>query len=378
MTDDPGNGSSALHELAEYIGIIPGYHSNAGEWRPTSDDTRRVILAALGIDASTDAAAQAALAGVHAAANAELIPPVRVVQEGDPSLARLDVRSPVATGTWRLDIDVEGGAHNSTEGRWHDASSLALPEALPLGYHRLRLTLHAGDRAWANEQMLIVVPPRCVTPEDVLGDHCAFGLIANLYTLRSRTNWGVGDFSDLATLAEWGGGVGADFVGVNPLHAVVNRGADVSPYSPVSRVFRSPIYVDVMRVPELEHAPELRDRLESPELIAEIAALRETRGVRYEQVMAVKRLALDALHKVFLERVRGSGSQRDRAYHAYLASEDPELTQFATWMAIAEAAGHGFDWRTWPADLRDSRSAAVSQFAETRAKRVDFHRWLQF
>jgi 4-alpha-glucanotransferase len=378
MTDDPGNGSSALHELAEYIGIIPGYHSNAGEWRPTSDDTRRVILAALGIDASTDAAAQAALAGVHAAANAELIPPVRVVQEGDPSLARLDVRSPVATGTWRLDIDVEGGAHNSTEGRWHDASSLALPEALPLGYHRLRLTLHAGDRAWANEQMLIVVPPRCVTPEDVLGDQCAFGLIANLYTLRSRTNWGVGDFSDLATLAEWGGGVGADFVGVNPLHAVVNRGADVSPYSPVSRVFRSPIYVDVMRVPELEHAPELRDRLESPELIAEIAALRETRGVRYEQVMAVKRLALDALHKVFLERVRGSGSQRDRAYHAYLASEDPELTQFATWMAIAEAAGHGFDWRTWPADLRDSRSAAVSQFAETRAKRVDFHRWLQF
>ena len=348
----------------------------------TSDDTRRAILGSLGIDASTDAAVDAALVAVHAASRAELVPPVRVVVLGDPSLARFDVHSPTppTPGSWRLEVDVDGGARQVTEGRWNDGSPLAmpLPAALPLGYHRLHLTLRAGADEWFTEQTLIVVPPRCVTPNDLLGDHCSFGLIANLYTLRSRYNWGVGDFSDLATLAEWGAGVGADFVGVNPLHAVVNRGADISPYSPVSRVFRNPIYVDVMRVPELQHAPDLRARLEAPELTTEIAALRDTRAVRYEQVMAVKRLALDALHKVFLERVRGSGSERDRAYDVYLAAEDPELTQFATWMAIAEASGHGFDWRTWPADLRDSRSAAVSKFAETRAKRVDFHRWLQF
>lgn len=381
MSGESDSGSSVLHQLAEHVGILPGYHSSSGEWRATSDETRRAILAALGIDASTDAAAHAAMAAIHAASQAELIPPVRVAPHGDPTLARLDVRLPtgVVAGAWCLVAEIDGGSSQVTDGRWHVAAPLALPlPQLPLGYHHLRLTLRAGDREWLNEQTLIVVPERCVTPEDLLGDHRAFGLIANLYTLRSRANWGVGDFSDLAELVEWGAGVGADFVGVNPLHAVVNRGADVSPYSPVSRVFRNPIYLDVMRVPELQQAPELRAHLESPELTAEIGALRDTRAVRYEQVMAVKRLALDALHRVFLERVRGSGSERDRAYVAYLAAEDPELTQFATWMAIAEESGHGFDWRTWPADLRDSRNDAVGRFAEARAKRVDFHRWLQF
>src|SRR6185295_5289398 len=201
MSDASGSEPSALHQLAEHVGIMPGYHASTGEWRDTGDETRRAILGALGIDASTDATVEAALVAVHAASKAELVPPVRVVVQGDRSLAWFDVRAPLppAPGSWRLEVDVEGGARQVTEGHWHDDSplSLQLPAALPLGYHRLHLTLRAGAREWVHEQTLIVVPPRCITPKDLLGDHCSFGLIANLYTLRSRSNWGVGDFSDL-------------------------------------------------------------------------------------------------------------------------------------------------------------------------------------
>lgn len=371
-----------LRELASRAGIYHDYFDHNGHQRVTSDETRRRILAALGIDASTDESAREALSRQDDQASSEMLAPVRVVELGDPALARLEARAPASradSGPWRLEIETEQGDRHVTEGPWRGEATLdlALPPDLPLGYHTVRLSFSAGAREWIHEQTLIIVPLRCTSPQQLLGDTPSFGFIANLYTLRSRTNWGVGDISDLSALANWGGGVGADFIGVNPLHALLNRGGDVSPYCPVSRLFRNPLYIDVARVPELEHAPDVKARLASAEFAAELEALREPSSVRYEQVMAVKGMALDALHRIFVDRVRGSGDERDRSYQEFLTRCGRSLDLFATWMSIAEHQ-HTADWRTWPAELQISTSSAVEGFAREHAARIDFHRWLQF
>ncbi len=370
----------SLHELAHRVGILDEYFDVAGRRCFTSDDTRRAILHALKIDASTDEAARHSLERMRQEESAELIPPARVLEVGQSS--RLQVRAPGdrdTAGPWRLEIETEAGERFVAEGPWRGggALELPLPADLPLGYHRVHLSLGAGSREWRDEQTLIIVPPRCVAPAELLDDTPAFGVIANLYTMRSRSNWGIGDFSDLASLSAWTATVGGDFVGTNPLHALVNRGGDISPYSPVSRLFRNVAYIDPTRVPELADAPDVRDRLVSPEVLAELESLRESPSVRYEQVMAVKGMALDALHKIFLERAHEPGSARARDYEAYVAEHEPGLTRFATWMAIAEHE-RAWDWRAWRHELHDPASAAVNELAFTRAHRVDFHRWAQF
>jgi 4-alpha-glucanotransferase len=376
--------SSPLIKLAAHAGILPGYVDQTGkEKRKTSDETRRLLLGALGIDASTDAAARASLEAMRAAAGKELIAPVRVVEQGTAASRVVEASAPPSrarSGPWRLMLELEHGERRVTEGPWRGDTTLelALPADLPLGYHTVRLTFSAGGSEWSNEQRLIVVPNRCVTPDDLLGGGSAFGLVANLYTVRSASNWGIGDFSDLGTLAEWGASVGAEFVGVNPLHALLNRGADVSPYSPVSRLFRNPIYIDVAAVPELALIPEVAGRIGSTEMTSQLDALRASPAVRYEQVMGVKGLALDALHRVFVQRVKGSGDARDRAYREFVARRGEPLTRFATWMAIAEQSANGADWRQWPNDLRDARGAAVRRFAGEHAQRIGYHTWLQF
>jgi 4-alpha-glucanotransferase len=380
---DSRTATRALRALAAEVGILDSYVDQTGrDVRETSDDTRRALLSALSIDVTTDDAALESLERLRAEARAMLIEPARVVEIGDPSRRLLAVRAPASrqrSGPWRLDVESEDGALLTSEGPWRGDTMLdiSLPD-LPTGYHRLRLTMSAGGHEWANEQTLIVVPPCCTSPDDLLGADDAFGVIANLYSVRSGRNWGVGDFTDLAHVGEWASSRGADFVGVNPLHALVDRDGDVSPYSPVSRLFRNPIYIDVERVPELDAALAVRERLASSELQEQLAALRASPDVRYDAVMAAKGLALDALHRVFVERVRGSGSERDRAYEAYVESNEPALSAFALWMAIAEQPGHGHDWRGWPTDLRSPGTAAAHRFAEEHAGRVDFHRWLQF
>lgn len=370
----------SLHELAHRVGIHDDYFDVAGRRFFTSDETRRAILHALKIDASTDEAAYQSLERMRQEDLEELIAPVRVLEVGQSP--RLDVRTPGdrdTAGPWRVELETDDGERYVAEGPWRGggALELPLPADLPLGYHRVNLVLGAGSQEWRDDQTLIVVPPRCVIPAELLGDTPAFGVIANLYTMRSRSNWGIGDFSDLASLASWTATVGGDFVGTNPLHALVNRGGDISPYSPVSRLFRNIAYIDPARVPELADAPDVRDRLCAPELLAELDSLRESTSVRYEQVMAVKGMALDALHRVFCERVQNAGGERASEYERYVAEHEPALTRFATWMAIAEHE-RKWDWRAWRPELHEPDSAAVAELAFACAHRVEFHRWAQF
>ena len=71
----------ALHELAHRVGILDDYFDVSGRRILTSDETRRAILHALNIDASTDEAAERALAEMRRQDDAELIAPVRVVDD---------------------------------------------------------------------------------------------------------------------------------------------------------------------------------------------------------------------------------------------------------------------------------------------------------
>ena len=376
---------SALHRLADLAGIVPEYVDQTGtEQRRTSDATRVAILRALGIDASTEEKATAALHAWQAERDAEPIEPVRVVEIGSDDADRVVIRS-TADSAWELTLVTEAHDQRATRGRIAAGESveIRLREKLPIGYHTIRLSL-ADGRAF--EQALIVVPPRCTTPQELLGEDRAFGVIANLYTLRSDRNWGIGDFSDLATLSRWAGSVGADFVGVNPLHALLNRGGDVSPYSPVSRLFRNVAYIDVESVPELALVPHVADRLDNPAFQEELAILRASDRVRYDQVAYLKLEALRELHGAFAARAEPS---RRRAYQDWVAAREPELTRFAIWMAIGEwttrargdaaaGVGDGYDWRSWPDELRDPASEAVRRFAVEHREAVDFHRWMQF
>lgn len=359
---------SPLRQLAERAGILNEYVDQTGrETRRTSDDTRRSLLSAMRFDVSSEGAIRDALAALDEEARAELIPPVDVVRRGDAASLRLARSLDECT---RVEVHLEKGERRTID---FDGGTRTLDVGdLPLGYHRIVAVTTRGGREMRAEQLRVVVPERCVTPGELLDGRKAFGITANLYTVRSGTNWGIGDFSDLASLARWGGAQGAQFVGVNPLHALLNRGTDVSPYSPVSRLFRNPIYIDPAQVPALASAGDVRSRLRSDVFGAELDALRETPAVRYEQVMAVKGIVLDALFRAF-DAAEGS---YQREFQDFVQRGGTALRRHATWMAIAER--HGADWRAWPDALRQPDSPAVARYADEHASRVRYHSWLQY
>ena len=385
--------ASPLRELADRYGIVPEYRDQTGrETRVTTDETRATLLKVMGIDASSDAAIRRALDDAREAERRDLVAPVVVAQRRDakrvvvaiPEGHRGDVR-------WSLELREEGGAVHRANGTARQGKDgrvrVRLPHVPEPGYHEVTLEVTTSGGTHDATQSLIVVPPACPSPVEVLKRRKVFGITANLYTVRSARNWGIGDLGDLATLARWGGSVGAQFVGVNPLHALRNTGGDVSPYSPVSRLFRNVIYLDVEAIPELAASEEARRLIASPETQAALREVRASGTVEYDRVMALKMPVLRALYRAFAggaspESPSATAHHPPPTARRYFESQGEPLLHFATFLALEEHLARdgtrGGSWREWPREYRDPKSPAVRRFREQQREAIDFHRWLQF
>ena len=375
----------ALRALAQRLGILDGYRNVDGRERQTSDETREALCAAMGFEAPDEASAVRALERTE---RSRLVEPVLVWREwaeGRPELivdldaAGDDVRD------YRIDVRLEDGRLESASGRLPErgaapTASLPLPVTPPHGYHHVEIALQGREGERRGEQTLIMTPRTVVQPEEVLGNGSAFGIWANLYTVRAQGDWGHGGLRELRRLGRLAGEHGAAFVGINPLHAVTNRGTEFSPYSPASRLYRNPLYLDPEAVPELAGSPEARALLDDPQLRRRRAALEQAASIDHESVLDAMMPLLRELHGAFC---RSATPARKDAYAAYREREGTTLRDFATWEVLA--AHHtsdrdpaGSTWWRWPAALRHPQSPAVERFRVEHADEVDFRSWLQF
>lgn len=284
-----------------------------------------------------------------------------------PEPVRFDLRVTDADGRFAL----RAGRASLRRGQ------LAIPlPRLGLGAHQVELRLADGGGARELAQTLWVVPRRCPAPGERLGARRVFGVWVNLYAVRGARGLGFGHAGDLLALLAFTAEAGGDFVGVNPLHALRNRGAEISPYAPLTRLFRNPLYLDVEALPELRSSGAARARL-----VRRAQTLRELRSARridYERsARLLAELALP-LHDAF--RAHASPARR-RAFAAYRAAEGEALRDFASFLALEErlaARGVPRDWRRWPARYRDPRGAAVAAFRARHARAVERHAFVQF
>ncbi len=367
----------SLHQLADAYDIATDYWDWQGRHVEVARETIVAVLAALDVDASTSEAAASALEEKHRLRWGQMLPPCLALREHRTASVEVHVPHGDPAETW---IELEtGGSRGPLRqlenwsppqeigGELVGEASFEIPGDLPLGYH----TLHARSHDRHATMPLILTPGWLGFPER-MGERRAWGLAAQLYSVRSRQSWGVGDLTDLEDLAVWSAGAyGADFVLINPLHAAEPVAPmEPSPYLPTSRRFANPIYLRVERIVEYamlsdEHRAKVdkhRDKLK--------VRLARSSPIDRNRSWTAKRKAL----KIIFSMPRTPG--RDASFTAYRQREGRGLTDFATWCALAE--DYGPDFARWPAELHDPESPAVADYAAQHTQRIDFHCWLQW
>ncbi|GLQ55564.1 4-alpha-glucanotransferase [Devosia nitrariae] len=264
--------------------------------------------------------------------------------------------------------------YEGLDGRFHDvpdATKRAVLNAMGASTandDELRERLAAAPELQSDQG----IPPgtRCYLPDRP--ERC-WGMALQLYALRSERNWGIGDFVDLAAFCATAAQAGADFVGINPLHAGFladpNRR---SPFFPSNRRFLNPLYIAVDRLPGYEIAMTDQPLVE---------AARQAPLVDYAAVAALKLAALRRLWPVWKQLDELPVYSR-AAFDAFKSERGEPLRRHALFEAISlfmiESEAGGSGWVDWPEDYRSVSSRAVAKFAEANGDDVDFHQWLQW
>jgi 4-alpha-glucanotransferase len=194
-----------------------------------------------------------------------------------------------------------------------------------------------------------------------------WGLAVQLYGVRSTRNWGHGDFSDLDQLLDIAAARGAAGVGVNPLHALFDdQPQQPSPYSPNTRLFLNPLYIDVERIPFF---PGLR----AAGLHDTVAALRERELIDYAGVTAAKFAALRIAHDAFC---RSADASQGEAFASFCRARSPELNRFACFEFLRHQ--HRSPWWEWPAPWRVPDNAALTELRRDHDQEIEFHEFVQW
>ena len=353
---------AAVLELARRADIAVEWTDYSSQVRRVPLDTVRRILEALGLPCRS---AQD-LADSRQKLQRPPIPPLITATEGRP----IDLPLPAVDAPKRARLIEEDGSvsdlpiHRSARG-------LRLSQLKARGYHTLELGEYRVTIATA--------PHRCTTIADIAPGQRLWGLVAQIYGLRSPGDCGIGDTAGVANLARAAAAEEADVLALSPAHALFTADpSHYSPYSPSSRLFYNPLYADptplfgFARVAEARAAAGLH-AADDPSALIDWQNAARTK-------LAIFRRLFEDFATSELSKPGASGLAADFA--KFRAVGGKALAQHALFESLHSARVREdprcWGWPSWPAQWRDPAGGAVAQFAEKHSQEVTFHAFLQW
>jgi glycogen operon protein len=332
---------------------------------------------ALGMERIVSAATREKfIAALTVAPQSGIAPVTRILRDGDP----LTIDVTLAAAHWDESIlwtvtDDRGTVRAGTlalretpvvrfferDGTTVDTRRITLPFTVSANSYRVTLDVRTFGHAGID---VVAAPRRAYLPRR---QGRIWGIAVQLYTLRSRRNWGIGDFTDLERMCEIAGAAGASLVGINPLHASHRSDPEAaSPYAPTSRRFLNWLAIDVEMVPEAAD-PDVQHYITS--VAEDLAALRAKAFVDYTGVAMVKAPAL----KLCFAGLRG---ERTAKFAEFMERGGTALLHFATHETIT--ARYGRSSAMWPAALRANDPEAIAAFRRSDTRAIEFSMYLQW
>ncbi|MBA6379141.1 MULTISPECIES: 4-alpha-glucanotransferase [unclassified Colwellia] len=382
-----------IEKLADLVGFHRSYTDSYGHQVPANESARHSLLCAMGYDLSNNHTINNSITALQEDSWRKMLPGVHIAKLEEHShtiIISLPVDESLKVA-WQITTEqseILTGEVLVSELIFQEKNQLADKEyrklalTLPLlsqGYHKLKLSY--GQQTASCH--LIFAPKTCYSPQEASPEKM-WGYAAQLYSLKSESNWGMGDFGDLKTLVKNSAEQGAAAIGLNPLHPLYqNNPAHRSPYSPTSRCFLNSLYIDVTQVPNFSSCKAVQLRFNSDEFQAKVNFVRNTELIDYPGVADVKFEIIELLFEDFIQANNDQNvSATYQEFSDFKAEQGDDLLLLTTFDALYEhfrmIDSNAYGWKMWPSEFQSPHSAQVAAFQQQHAKRLDYFAFLQW
>ena len=227
----------------------------------------------------------------------------------------------------------------------------------------------AGENYYYNETMKegesLVIDG--LTPQFDMAPWRGAGVAIPVFSLRSKSSFGVGEFNDIKLMVDWAAATGQSIIQILPINDTTMTGTwqDSYPYNANSTFALHPQFLHLPAVGELKDK-EASARFES--LGKELNILP---NVDYERVNNAKQ---EYLHLVFEQE--GKKTLASKEFKAFMAANEEWLRPYAVFCALRDEKGTP-DFSKWGAMAKYSKAKAA-KYEKEHSDAVAYNYFVQY
>ena len=193
------------------------------------------------------------------------------------------------------------------------------------------------------------------------------GVAIPVFSLRSKSSFGVGEFNDIRLMVDWAAQTGQSIIQILPINdtTMTNTWQDSYPYNANSTFALHPQFI------HLPHVGELKDKAAAERFEALGKELNELPNVDYERVNNAK---AEYLHAIYAEQ--GKKILASKEFKAFMAANEEWLRPYAVFCALRDEKGTP-DFSQWGAMAKYTKAKAA-KYEKEHGDEVAYNYFVQY